>query len=108
MQHRSGIPNFTDAPGYWENPPDSSEAALELALDLPANFARMKITAIQTRIIFAGRTHYKSGGVQPLAIYRRGDSDPARSEQYVHPLDDVDADDVMSGYWVGYEPDFEE
>ena len=21
------------------------------------------------------------------------------------PLDDVDADDVMSGYWVGYEPD---
>ena len=39
VQHRSGIPNFTDAPGYWENPPDSSEAALELALDLPANFA---------------------------------------------------------------------
>ena len=39
VQHRSGIPNFTDAPGYWENPPDSAEAALELALDLPANFA---------------------------------------------------------------------
>ncbi|MCB8986111.1 MAG: beta-lactamase family protein, partial [Ardenticatenaceae bacterium] len=39
VQHRSGIPNFTDAPGYWENPPDSPEAALALALDLPANFA---------------------------------------------------------------------
>ncbi|MEM8862483.1 MAG: serine hydrolase domain-containing protein, partial [Chloroflexota bacterium] len=39
VQHRSGIPNFTDAPGYWENPPSSPEAALEGALDLPANFA---------------------------------------------------------------------
>jgi len=38
LQHRSGIPNFTDYPGYWENPPNSSEAAFELALDLPANF----------------------------------------------------------------------
>ena len=38
VQHRSGIPNSTDTPNYWENPPKSSREALELVLDLPANF----------------------------------------------------------------------
>ena len=23
VQHRSGIPNYTDHPGFWENPPKS-------------------------------------------------------------------------------------
>ena len=38
VQHRSGIPNLTDSPGFWEDPPKSSKEALELALDLPASF----------------------------------------------------------------------
>ena len=38
VQHRSGIPIFTDHPGFWENPPESTQASLDLALDLPANF----------------------------------------------------------------------
>jgi len=38
VQHRSGIPNYTDHPGFWENPPESSKETLELALDLPASF----------------------------------------------------------------------
>ena len=38
VQHRSGIPNYTDHPGFWENPPKSREETLKLVLDLPANF----------------------------------------------------------------------
>ena len=38
VQHRSGIPNLTDTPNFWEDPPKSSKEALELVLDLPANF----------------------------------------------------------------------
>ena len=38
VQHRSGIPNLTDTPGFWENPPQSSKEALELVLDMPASF----------------------------------------------------------------------
>ncbi|WP_020604899.1 serine hydrolase domain-containing protein [Spirosoma spitsbergense] len=33
VQHRSGIPNFTDTPGYWKNPPKDNRENLELVLD---------------------------------------------------------------------------
>ena len=38
VQHRSGIPNFTDNPAYWENEQENGKKALEFALDLPASF----------------------------------------------------------------------
>lgn len=38
VKHRSGIPNFTDNPYFWENRSDSSKDSLDYALDLPANF----------------------------------------------------------------------
>src|SRR6056297_1130953 len=38
VQHRSGIPNFTDTPGYWLDPPQSNNENLELVLDKPADF----------------------------------------------------------------------
>ena len=38
IQHRSGIPNFTDNPAYWENEEENGKNALNFALDLPANF----------------------------------------------------------------------
>ena len=38
IQHRSGIPNFTDNPAYWENEQENGKNALDFALDLPASF----------------------------------------------------------------------
>ncbi len=38
VQHLIGIPNFTDNPEFWKNPSNSSEEAIEFALDLPATF----------------------------------------------------------------------
>jgi len=38
VQHRSGIPNFTNNPAYWENEQENSKKALEFALNLPASF----------------------------------------------------------------------
>jgi D-alanyl-D-alanine carboxypeptidase len=38
VQHRSGIPNLTAHPGFWKNPPKSTEKELGYALDLPAKF----------------------------------------------------------------------
>ena len=38
IQHRSGIPNFTDNPAYWENEQENGKNALDFALDLPATF----------------------------------------------------------------------
>lgn len=38
VQHRSGIPNLTDTPNFWIDPPQNSQEALERVLDLPAEF----------------------------------------------------------------------
>ena len=38
VQHRSGIPNFTDTPNFWKDPPKNRKEALERVLDLPADF----------------------------------------------------------------------
>ena len=38
VQHRSGIPNFTDNPAYWIDEQGNGQNALDFALDLPASF----------------------------------------------------------------------
>ena len=106
VQHRSGIPNFTDAPGYWENPPDSPEAALALALDLPANFAPDEDYGYSnTNYFLLGELITKVVGYSHWQYIEEEILIPLELNNTYTPLDDVDADDVMSGYWVGYEPD---
>lgn len=106
VQHRSGIPNFTDTPGYWENPPESREAALALALDLPAKFEPnaeygysntnyFLLSELITKVV--GYSHWQYIEEQILI--------PLELNNTFTSMDDVDMNDVMSGYWVGYEPD---
>jgi len=52
VQHRSGIPNYTDTPNYWTNSTDSSEEALALVLDSPANFKPDEDYDTQIQIIY--------------------------------------------------------
>lgn len=106
VQHRSGIPNFTDAPGYWENPPASSEAALALALDLPANFAPDEAYGYSnTNYFLLGALIEKVVGYSHWQYIEEEILIPLELNNTYTPMDEVDADDVMSGYWVGYEPD---
>lgn len=37
VQHRSGIPNYTNTPYFWTNPPKNNNEVLERVLDLPSN-----------------------------------------------------------------------
>jgi len=106
VQHRSGIPNYTDHPGFWENPPKSSEETLELALDLPANFEPdedygysntnyLLIRELIDKVLGYSRHQYiKEEILIPLGLKNTFSS-----------LSEVNIDDVMSGYYVGYEDD---
>ncbi len=106
VQHRSGIPNLTDHPGFWENPPKSSKEALELALDLPADFepgedyeySNTNYLLLSELIdIVVGYNHFqyiKEEILIPLGLKNTFGS-----------LDEVNIDDVMSGYYVGIEAD---
>jgi len=106
LQHRSGIPNFTDAPGYWENPPNSGEAALALALDLPANFEPDQDYGYSnTNYYLLSELISKVAGYSHWQYIKEEILIPLELNNTYTSMDDVDPNDVMSGYWVGYEPD---
>ena len=106
VQHRSGIPNFTDYPGFWENPPESNKERLELILDLPANFEPDKAyeysntnylllsDLIDNVVGYSHHQYIKEEILIPLGLNNTFSS-----------LSEVDLDDVMSGYYVGFEQD---
>lgn len=106
VQHRSGIPNITDAPNFWEDPPKSNKDALDLVLGLPANFEPgesyeysntnyLLISEIIDKVV--GYNHQKYIKEEILV--------PLNLNNTFGSLSEVNPDDVMSGYYVGYESD---
>ncbi|MEP1033683.1 serine hydrolase domain-containing protein [Ekhidna sp.] len=106
VQHRSGIPNFTDAPDYWAHPAESTEAALELALDLPAYFEPdegygysntnyLLIGELIDKVLGYSRHQY----IEEQILNRLG------LENTFSSLRDVNMKDVMSGYHIGHPHD---
>ena len=106
VQHRSGIPNLTDTPNFWVDPPESSKEALELVLDLPANFEPgedyeysntnyLLISEIIDKVVgYSHHQYIKDEILMPLGLKNTFSS-----------LSEVNIDDVMSGYYVGIEDD---
>jgi len=106
VQHRSGIPNYTDSPNYWMAPKENDKEKLELVLDLPANFKPgedyeysntnyLLLAKIMDRVL--GYNHFqfiKEKILMPLNLHHTFGS-----------IHDVDINDVMSGYYVGYDSD---
>lgn len=107
VQHRSGIPNFTDSPDFWENPPNSSEGALEFALDLPANFEPDEDYGYSnTNYLLLSRIIEKVVGYSRQQFIKEEILTPLGLNNTFGSLSEVDLDDVMSGYYVGIESDF--
>jgi D-alanyl-D-alanine carboxypeptidase len=107
VQHRSGIPNFTNNPLYWENEQQNGKEPLEFAIDLPASFEPDKgyeysntnyllLRQILDNVL--GYIHYDYIKEEILI--------PLDLNNTFFSLKEVHLDDVMSGYYVGYEEDF--
>ncbi len=106
LQHRSGIPNFTDVAGYWQEPPENQEAALQLIHGLPADFEAgsdyrysnsnyLLLTKVIEEVVGYGHFQYIAEEILiPLGLTNTYDS-----------MNDVEIADMTSGYWVGYGPD---
>ena len=108
LQHRSGIPNFTDQAGFlWDQPPKTSRESLELVLDMPADFAPdekysysntnyLLISEILDQVLgYSHQRYIKEQILSPLGLTHTFSS-----------LQEVDIEDVMSGYYVGVDDDF--
>lgn len=107
VQHRSGIPNFTDNEGFdWFIPQTDDDRNLELVLDQPADFKPdAKYDYSNTNFLLIGRildkvlrySHHQYVYSVILA--------PLGLTNTYFTLDEVEYDDVVSGYWYEYEDD---
>ena len=107
VQHRSGIPNFTSHPGYWENPPKSIETNLDLVLDQSADFEPNKSYSYSnTNYLLIGKIIDKIIGYSHHKYIKNEILIPLGLNDTYSLLSEVkNLEDVSSGYYVGYEED---
>ena len=107
IQHRSGIPNFTDNPDYWENEQENDQNALDFALDLPASFKPNEgYEYSNTNYLLLRRIMDDVLGYSHNRYVKEKILIPLELKNTFFSITEVDLDDVMSGYYVGYEEDF--
>lgn len=103
VQHRSGIPNYTDTPDYWAHPKENNREKLDLVLDLPANFKPgedyeycntnyLLLSEIMDKVL--GYPHFEF--IQEEILIRLNLKNTFES------INNVNIDDVMSGYHKGH------
>ncbi|UAB83237.1 beta-lactamase family protein [Zunongwangia sp. SCSIO 43204] len=106
VQHRSGIPNYTDTYMYWAAPKETAEENLALVLDQLANFAPgTDYEYSNTNYLLIDRIIQRVLGYDTFDYIQAKILDPLQLKNTYASIQDVDIDDVMSGYYVGYEGD---
>jgi len=107
VQHRSGIPNFTDNPAFWENEQENGKTALEFALDLTASFEPDNgYEYSNTNYLLLREIIGKVLGYSHHQYIKEKILIPLELNNTFFSINEVDLDDVMSGYYVGIERDF--
>jgi len=106
VQHRSGIPNYTNTHLYWVAPKESDEEKLALILNLPANFKPGEdYQYSNTNYLLLGKIMDKVLGYAHFQYIQEEILKPLDLNNTFASIQDVDLADVMSGYYVGYEQD---
>jgi CubicO group peptidase (beta-lactamase class C family) len=106
VQHRSGIPNLTDTPDFWTNPPKNSKEAIERVLDLPADFEPdKKYKYSNTNYLLISLLIEKVVGYSKFQYIKEEILIPLGLKNTFGSIYEVNIDDVMSGYYVGIEED---
>jgi len=106
VQHKSGIPNFTDSPNFWIKPPENSKDTLELVLDLPANFQPGEdYEYSNTNYLLISEIIEKELGYSKFQYIKEEILVPLGLKNTFASVHDVNMDDLMSGYYVGIEED---
>jgi len=106
VQHRSGIPNYTDTKNYWAHPKPTDTERLELILDLPANFPPdSDVEYSNTNYLLLSKLIEKVSGETKFQYLKTNVFNPLNLHNTYGSIQDVDLKEVMSGYHVGYEND---
>lgn len=103
IQHRSGIPNFTNTPNYWSAPPDTYEESLALILDKPADFDPGEdYEYCNTNYLLINKIMDDELGYENFQFIQEEILMPLNLNNTFGSLSGVNIDDVMSGYHVGH------
>jgi len=106
VQHRSGIPSFTDQPGFWSSEFQNDDEVLDLALDLPALFEPGEdYHYSNTNYFLISRLIERVTGESEQQFIRERILEPLELENTFDSIHEVNMDDLMSGYYVGIEED---
>ena len=106
LQHRSGLPNFTDAPRFWESPTETYEESLALILNKPANFDPGEdYEYCNTNYLLLNKIMDNVLGYDNFQFIREEILFPLDLHRTFGSLSEVNIDEVMSGYHVGYPHD---
>ena len=107
LQHRSGIPNFIDDPGFpWANLPASDSGLLKFALDKPADFkpgSRYRYS--NTNYLLIGMILDKTLGYSHRQYIKKEILDPLGLIHTYGLLSEADSGELASGYYIGYDGD---
>ena len=107
VQHRSGIPNFTNNPAFWEDEQKNGKNALEFALDLPASFEPDKgYEYSNTNYLLLRKIIDNVLGYSHQKYIKEKILIPLKLNNTFFSLNEVNLEDVMSGYYVGVKGDF--
>lgn len=107
LQHRSGIPDYADNPDYpWESPFKDNSEVYTLVMGQPADFKPgKKHRYSNTNYLLIGEILDRTLGYSHHQYIEDEILNPLGLNNTYSLLSDVDINDVMSGYYVGYEDD---
>ena len=106
IKHRSGIPNYTDTPNFWSQPTSTYEESLALIEGKPANFKPgKKYQYCNTNYLLINKIMDEVLGYPNFQFIQAEILDPLQLKNTFSSLSEVNIDEVMSGYHVGYSKD---
>jgi CubicO group peptidase (beta-lactamase class C family) len=109
IQHRSGIPNFTDTPKFWEDPIKTYKEKLALIEGKPANFEPGEdYEYCNTNYLLINEIMDNELGFDNFQFIQEEILNPLDLKNTFNSLNEVNLNSVMSGYHVGYPHDIKE
>jgi len=109
IQHRSGMPNFTDAPGFWSAPSETYEESLALIDGMPANFEPGEdYEYCNTNYLLINKIMDDVLGYDNFQFIQEEILIPLHLNNTFGSLKEVNMKEVMSGYHVDHPFDLKE
>ncbi|MDX5338151.1 MAG: beta-lactamase family protein [Cyclobacteriaceae bacterium] len=107
VRHRSGIPNYTDHPDYpWTDPFKKNADTYQLVFGQPADFAPdEKYAYSNTNYLLIGEILDRTLGYSHHQYIREEILQPLGLSHTYSLMREIDPNELMSGYFVGYAPD---